>query len=71
MLPSAVHYPSEYGFIPDVPAQDGGPLDAVVSVWEPTFPGCIVEAKPAGLFRIQDEKGPSEKILCVPPADWL
>jgi len=42
-----------------------------VLVWEPTFPGCIIEAKPVGLFRMRDEKGPDEKILCVPLADPL
>jgi inorganic pyrophosphatase len=71
MLFSSVHYPSDYGFIPDTLAQDGDPLDALVLVWEPTFPGCIIEAKPVGLFRMRDEKGPDEKILCVPLADPL
>ena len=71
MLFSAVHYPSDYGFIPDTLAQDGDPLDALVLVWEPTFPGCFIEAKPVGLFRMRDEKGPDEKILCVPLADPL
>lgn len=69
MLFSAVHYPSDYGFILDTLAQDGDPLDALVLVWEPTFPGCIIEAKPVGLFRMWDEKGPDEKILCVPMMD--
>src|SRR3989338_2289296 len=59
MLFSAVHYPSDYGFIPD----------ALVLVWEPTFPGCLIEAKPIGLFKMWDEKGPDEKILCVPIGD--
>ncbi|HTL47070.1 MAG TPA: inorganic diphosphatase [Verrucomicrobiae bacterium] len=66
MLFSAVHYPSDYGFIFDTLAQDGDPLDALVLVWEPTFPGCLIEAKPVGLFKMWDEKGPDEKILCVP-----
>lgn len=69
MLFSAVHYPSDYGFIPDTLAGDGDPLDALVLVWEPTFPGCLIEAKPIGLFKMWDEKGPDEKILCVPTAD--
>ena len=69
MLFSAVHYPSDYGFILDTLAQDGDALDALVLVWEPTFSGCIIEAKPIGLFRMRDEKGPDEKILCVPVAD--
>lgn len=71
MLFSAVHYPSDYGFIIDTLAQDGDPLDALVLVWEPTFPGCVIETKPVGLFKMWDEKGPDEKILCVPIADQM
>ena len=71
MLFSAVHYPSDYGFIPDTLANDGDPLDALVLVWEPTFPGCLIDAKPIGLFKMWDEKGPDEKILCVPIEDPL
>src|SRR5512135_2615521 len=66
MLFSAVHYPSDYGFILDTLAEDTDPLDALVLVSEPTFPGCLIDAKPIGLFRMRDEKGPDEKILCVP-----
>ncbi len=69
MLFSAVHYPSDYGFIPETLAEDGDPLDALVLVWEPTFPGCYIEARPIGLFKMYDEKGPDEKILCVPIGD--
>ena len=46
-------------------------MDALVLVWEPTFPGCVIEAKPVGLFKMWDEKGPDEKILCVPLNDPL
>jgi inorganic pyrophosphatase len=69
MLFSAVHYPSDYGFILDTLAGDGDALDALVLVWEPTFPGCIIDVKPVGLFKMWDEKGPDEKILCVPVSD--
>ena len=69
MLFSAVHYPSDYGFIIGTLAADGDALDALVLVWEPTFPGCVMEVKPVGLFRMWDEKGPDEKILCVPISD--
>jgi inorganic pyrophosphatase len=69
MLFSSVHYPSDYGFILDTLAGDGDPLDALVLVWEPTFPGCLIEVKPVGLFKMWDEKGPDEKILCVPIGD--
>lgn len=69
LLHSPVHYPSDYGFIVETLAGDGDALDAMVLVWEPTFPGCLIEAKPLGLFRMWDEKGPDEKILCVPTRD--
>ncbi len=71
MLFSAVHYPSDYGFILNTLAQDGDALDALVLVWEPTFPGCIIEANPVGVFKMSDEKGMDEKILCVPVSDPL
>lgn len=69
MLFSAVHYPSDYGFIVDTLAEDGDALDALVLVWEPTFPGCMIRAKAVGLFKMWDEKGIDNKILCVPVND--
>jgi len=69
MLFSAVHYPADYGFILDTLGGDGDALDALVLIWEPTFPGCLIESRPVGLFRMVDEKGPDEKILCVPIND--
>jgi len=71
MLFSSVHYPSDYGFIVNTLAEDGDALDALVLVSEPTFPGCVIEARPIGLLNMQDEKGPDEKILCVPVNDPL
>jgi len=66
---SAVHYPMDYGFILNTLAEDEDPLDAMVLLWEPTFPGCLIEAKPIGAFKMWDEKGPDEKVLCVPIHD--
>lgn len=66
---SAVHYPADYGYIPETLGEDGDPLDALVLVWEPTFPGCLIDARPLGVFKMSDEKGPDEKILCVPIND--
>lgn len=68
-LYSAMQYPSDYGLIVDTHAGDGDPLDALVMVWEPTFPGCIVEALPIAVFKMHDDKGQDEKILCVPVDD--
>lgn len=69
MLFSSVHYPSDYGYIIHTYAEDGDPLDALVLVTEPTFPGCLIDAKPIGLFKMWDEKGVDYKILCVPTGD--
>ncbi|MCZ7663938.1 MAG: inorganic diphosphatase [Thermoleophilia bacterium] len=69
MLFSSVHYPSDYGFVQHTLAEDGDPLDAMVIVGEATFTGCIIEAKPIGLFKMWDEKGLDHKILCVPVSD--
>jgi inorganic pyrophosphatase len=62
-------YPADYGFIRDTLGQDGDPLDALVLVLEPTFPGCLIRSRPIGMFRMTDEKGPDDKILCVPASD--
>lgn len=69
MLFSPVHYPTDYGLIPDTLAEDGDALDALVLVWEPTFPGCLIHSRPIGLFKMRDEKGVDDKVLCVPVAD--
>ncbi len=69
MLFSSVHYPGDYGFIADTLAEDGDPLDALVLLGEATFPGCMIRCKPVGLFNMWDEKGPDQKILCVPVGD--
>jgi inorganic pyrophosphatase len=66
---SATTYPADYGFIPDTLAEDGDPLDALVLLEDPTFPGCWVRARPVGVFWMEDDKGPDAKILCVPSGD--
>ncbi|MGB3180793.1 MAG: inorganic diphosphatase [Cyclobacteriaceae bacterium] len=69
MIFSSMHYPADYGFIPETLAKDGDALDALVLVSEPTFPGCLIEVRIIGLFRMEDEKGPDAKLLCVPVRD--
>jgi inorganic pyrophosphatase len=66
---SSVVYPTDYGFVPGTWAGDDDPLDAMVCVTEPTFPGCVIEAKPIALFRMSDEHGEDAKVLCVPVND--
>jgi inorganic pyrophosphatase len=62
-------YPTDYGYFPETMGEDDDPLDAMVCVSEPTFPGCVIEAKPIALFKMQDDKGVDDKILCVPCHD--
>ncbi len=66
---TATSYPADYGFIEDTLGRDGDPLDAMVLVDEPTFPGCIIRCRPIGMFRMTDEHGPDDKVLCVPAAN--
>jgi inorganic pyrophosphatase len=66
---SSMVYPTDYGFIPDTLGQDTDPLDAMVLVSEPTFPGCMIEVKAIALFRMEDDKGIDDKVLCVPLSD--
>ncbi|MCB0452875.1 MAG: inorganic diphosphatase [Aequorivita sp.] len=69
MLFSSMMYPADYGFIPETLALDGDPLDVLVLGGEPTFPMCVMEVKPIGVFHMADEKGPDEKVICVPMSD--
>ena len=66
---TATSYPTDYGFVPLTLAEDGDPLDALVLLDEPTFPGCHVRARVVGVFWMSDEKGPDAKLLCVPAGD--
>ncbi|HET9975069.1 MAG TPA: nucleoside monophosphate kinase, partial [Streptosporangiaceae bacterium] len=66
---AATVYPADYGFIPGTLAEDGDPLDALVLLEEPVFPGCWVSARPVGIFWMEDEEGPDAKIICVPLGD--
>lgn len=69
VLYSPVHYPADYGYIPETLAKDGDPLDILVIVTNPTFPGCLIQVKPIGALEMSDIKGPDVKILGVPVAD--
>ena len=68
---SSMHYPSDYGLIPQTYAEDGDPLDILVMVSEPTFAGCVIEARPIAIFHMLDRGDPDEKILAVPSTDPL
>jgi inorganic pyrophosphatase len=62
---SATVYPSDYGFVPDTLAGDGDPLDALVLLDDPTFPGCLVRVRILGVFWMRDEAGPDAKLITV------
>ena len=66
---TSMSYPADYGFIEGTLGEDGDPLDALVLVGEPTFPGCRIRARVVGVFHMTDEKGPDEKVICVPLKD--
>ncbi|GAB3296653.1 inorganic diphosphatase [Parasphingorhabdus pacifica] len=66
---TATQYPADYGFVENTLGEDGDPLDALVLVQEPTFPGCLITARAIGMFRMRDEKGGDDKLICVPSDD--
>jgi inorganic pyrophosphatase len=69
LLMSAATYPTDYGYLRGTLGLDGDPLDALVCLYEPTFPGCLIPVKPLGSFKMTDDKGPDDKIICVPLHD--
>ena len=69
VLYASVQYPCDYGFIPNTLADDGDPLDGMVIMDQPTFPGCVIAARPIGMLEMIDGGDRDEKILCVPAKD--
>jgi len=68
-LYTSMGYPADYGFIEDSLGEDGDPLDALVLLPEPVFPGVTIASRPVGMFQMTDEAGGDDKVLCVPAAD--
>ena len=68
-LYTSMAYPTDYGFIEDTLGEDGDPLDALVLLEEPTFPGCRIRARPVAVCVMSDEAGADAKVLCVPATD--
>ncbi len=68
-LYTSMAYPTDYGYIEDTLGEDGDPLDAMVLLPQSVYPGVIVEARPVAMFRMTDEKGGDDKVLCVPAGD--
>ncbi len=71
VLFSSLHYPGDYGFVPQTLHDDGDPLDVLVMTNEPTFSGCVIEARPLGVFHLMDRGQIDDKILAVPHTDPL
>ncbi len=69
MLFTSTAYPADYGYIENTLGQDGDPLDAMVILGNPTFPGCLIACRAIGMFRMTDEAGGDDKVLCVPAHD--
>ncbi|MGF1480381.1 MAG: inorganic diphosphatase [Cyanophyceae cyanobacterium] len=69
VLYASVKYPYDYGFIPNTLADDGDPLDGMVIMDQPTFPGCVITARPIGMLEMIDGGDRDEKLLCVPDKD--
>jgi len=69
MLFTSTRYPHDYGFIEGTLGDDGDPLDALVLLEEPTFPGCLIRCRAIGMFRMRDEAGGDDKVLCIPARD--
>ena len=66
---TAMAYPADYGYVEGTLGEDGDPLDVLVLLEEPTFPGCHLMARAVGVFWMTDDAGPDAKILAVPAED--
>ena len=69
LLFTSTQYPDDYGFIDGTLGEDGDPLDALVLLDEPTFPGCLIRCRAIGMFRMKDEMGGDDKVICIPAGD--
>lgn len=69
VLHSPLFYPSDYGFIPQTLSEDGDPLDILVLITQPTFPGCVLQARPIGVMDMEDEEGKDWKIIAIAAHD--
>ena len=68
-LYTSMQYPADYGYIEDTLGNDGDPLDVLVLLPEPLFPGVLIDIRPIGMFKMDDEAGGDDKVLAVPAGD--
>jgi inorganic pyrophosphatase len=66
IMNTAMHYPCNYGYIPDTLCEDGDPLDVLVVTPFPLVSGCVVRSRPLGLLKMSDEAGGDSKLVAVP-----
>jgi inorganic pyrophosphatase len=69
VLPGAVRYPMDYGFIPSTEAADGEPIDVILAAYDPAHPGTVVRARPVGVLDMEDASGEDRNVLAVPADD--
>ncbi|MEY9847903.1 inorganic diphosphatase [Streptacidiphilus sp. MAP5-3] len=69
MLFTSTRYPADYGYVEGTLGLDGEPLDALVLGGDPTFPGVLIRCRALGMFRMNDQQGEDDKVLCVPATD--
>lgn len=68
-LYTSMQYPADYGFFEDTMGNDGDPLDVLVLLPEPLFPGVLMDVRPIGMFKMEDEAGGDDKVLGVTAGD--
>ena len=65
-LHTPMRYPGNYGFVPHTLSEDGDPIDVLVANTRPIVPGAVINVRPIGVLRMEDDAGGDEKILAVP-----
>lgn len=65
-LHTPMRYPGNYGFVPHTLSEDGDPIDVLVANTRPIVPGAVINVRPVGVLKMQDEAGGDEKVLAVP-----
>ncbi len=65
-LYTPMRYPGNYGFVPHTLSEDGDPIDVLVANTRPIVPGAVINVRPIGVFKMEDDSGHDEKIIAVP-----
>jgi inorganic pyrophosphatase len=65
-LYTPMRYPGNYGFVPHTLSEDGDPIDVLVANTRPIAPGAVINVRPVGVLKMEDDGGGDEKIIAVP-----